>query len=117
MREQVLAAVEKYIDAVERNDATALPLDEDVIAEFPTNTYRGAAEYRAGLDPFHRILKGVKVRHLVADEEHCVAILELDTVFGVIPFAEHLRVVEGKIVWIRGYCDPRVIIEGMGKAS
>lgn len=29
------------------------------------------------------------------------------TVFGRIPFAEHIHVVNGQIVSIRGYCDPR----------
>jgi hypothetical protein len=30
----------------------------------------------------------------------------------VIPFAEHIQVVNGQIVSIRGYCDPRPMLAG-----
>ena len=44
------------------------------------------------------------------DDEHCVALVNIDTVFGVIPFAEHIHVVNGQLVSIRGYCNPRPIL-------
>ncbi len=111
-RDEVIQVVQKYIDAVRRNDASALPLHPDAVCEFPTNTYRGAAAFRKGLDEFARILKGIEVVRLVVDGEHCVAIVNVDTVFGRIPFAEHLHVVDGEIVSIRGYCDPRPMVKG-----
>jgi ketosteroid isomerase-like protein len=112
MREQVIQVVEQYIDAVRHNDASALPLHPDAVCEFPTNTYRGAASFRKGLDDFARIMKSIEVIRLVVDGEHCVAIVNIDTVFGVIPFAEHIHVVDGQIVSIRGYCDPRPMLAG-----
>jgi ketosteroid isomerase-like protein len=112
MRDQVIQVVERYIDAVRRNDAAALPLHPDVVSEFPTNTYRGAEAFRQGLDQFARIMKSVDVIRLIVDGEHCVAILNIDTVFGRMPFAEHIRVVGEEIVSIRGYCDPRPILNG-----
>ena len=112
MREQVIQVVEKYIDAVRRNDASALPLHPDAVCEFPTNTYRGVASFRQGLDQFARIMKSIEVIRLVVDGEHCVAILNIDTVFGPVPFAEHIRVANGEIVSIRGYCDPRPMTGG-----
>ena len=115
MREQVLRTVEQYIEAVKQNDTAALPLHDDVVAVFPLNTYRGIGEYRAALGPFHQILKGVRVRHLIADDEHCIAIVELDTAFGMIPMAEHMRVLDGRIVWIRAYFDPRPVIDGIAR--
>ena len=111
MRERVTAVVNKYIDAVRRNDASAVPLHPDVIAEFPTNTYRGAESFRAALEPFARIVKRIDVLRLVVDGEHCVALLDIDTIFGVIPFAEHIRVVHDEIVFVRGYCDPRPMLQ------
>jgi hypothetical protein len=99
--------VGQYIEAVRHNDASALPLHPDAVCEFPTNTYRGAASFRKGLDDFARIMKSLDVIRLVVDGEHCVALVNIDTVFGVIPFAEHIHVVNGQIVSIRGYCDPR----------
>jgi hypothetical protein len=112
MRERVIQVVEKYIDAVPRNDASSLPLDPNAVCEFPTHTYRGAASFKKGLDNFARIVKSIEVIRLVVDGEHCVAIVNIDTVFGRIPFAEHIRVVNGQIVSIRGYCDPRPMLDG-----
>jgi len=112
MREQVIQVVREYIDAVRRNDAAALPLHPDVVAVFPLSAYHGAEAFRQGLEPFVRILKGIEVVHLVADGEHCVAILNIDTVCGMIPFAEHMQVRDGQIVSIRGYYDPRPILAG-----
>ncbi len=112
MREQVIQVVEKYIDAVRRNDASALPLHPDAVCEFPTNTYRGAASFQQGLDQFARIMKSIDVIRLVIDGEHCVAIVNIDTVFGPIPFAEHIHVANGQIMSIRGYCDPRPMLNG-----
>ena len=112
MREQVIQVVGQYIEAVRHNDASALPLHPDAVCEFPTNTYRGAASFRKGLDDFARIMKSIDVIRLVVDGEHCVALVNIDTVFGVIPFAEHIQVVNGQIVSIRGYCDPRPMLAG-----
>jgi uncharacterized protein (TIGR02246 family) len=113
MREQVIQVVEQYIDAVRHNDTSALPLHHDAICEFPTSTYRGAAAFQKGLDDFARVVKSIEVIRLVVDGEHCVAILNIDTVFGVIPFAEHIHVKNGQIVSIRGYCDPRPMLGAM----
>ena len=112
MREQVVQIVEQYIDAVRHDDASALPLHPDAVCEFPTNTYRGAASFRNGLEDFARIMKSIEVVRLVVDGEHCVAIVNIDTIFGVIPFAEHIHVANGQIVSIRGYCDPRPMLAG-----
>jgi len=85
MREQVIQVVEQYIDAVRHNDASALPLHPDAVCEFPTSTYRGGASFQKGLDDFARVMKSIEVIRLVVDGEHCVAILNIDTVFGNIP--------------------------------
>jgi hypothetical protein len=112
MREHVIHVVNTYIDAIRRNDASAAPLHPDVIGEFPTNTYRGAVSFREALAPFARIVKRIDVLRLVVDGEHCVALLDIDTLFGVIPFAEHIQVLDDQIVFIRGYCDPRPMLTG-----
>jgi predicted ester cyclase len=112
VREQVNQVVEKYINAVRRNDASALPLHPDAVCEFPTNTYRGAAAFHQGLNEFARIMKSIDVIRLIVDGEHCVAIVNIDTIFGPIPFAEHIQVANGRIVSIRGYCDPRPMLSG-----
>jgi hypothetical protein len=112
MRTQVTSVVEKYIDAVRRNDPTDLPIHPDVIGVFPMNTYQGAEAFLQALEPFARIVKHIEVVRLVVDGEHCVALLNIDTSFGGIPFAEHIHVVEGQIVSVRGYYDPRPMLVG-----
>ena len=57
-------------------------------------------------------MKSLEPIRLVVDGEHCLALVSIDTVFGVIPFAEHIHVVNGQIVSIRGYCDPRPMLAG-----
>jgi uncharacterized protein (TIGR02246 family) len=112
VRQQVIQVVEGYIDAVRRNDASAVPFHPDVVCEFPMNTYRGAASFREGLAQFASIMKSIEVVRLVVDGEHCVAIVNIDTIFGLIPFAEHIHVANREILSIRGYCDPRPMLSG-----
>jgi hypothetical protein len=117
MREHTIRIVEQYLDAVRRNDAAAIPLHPDAVCEFPTNTYRGAAAFKEGLDNFARITRAIDVIRLIVDGEHCVALLTIDTIFGVIPFAEHIHVANEQIDFIRGYCDPRPILDGAKKPA
>ena len=115
--DRVVQAVEKYIDAVRRNDPSDLPLHPQVVGEFPLNTYRGAESFTSALEPFSRMVKKIDVVRLVVDGEHCVAILNIDTVFGLIPFAEHIHVVNGQIVSVRGYYDPRPMLAGSSTSA
>jgi len=96
--------------AARGNDPSNLPLHPEVIGEFPMNTYRGAQSFINALEPFARMVKNIEVVRLVVDGEHCVAILNIDTSFGLIPFAEHIRVVNRMIVSVRGYYDPRPML-------
>jgi hypothetical protein len=113
MRDQTLLVAEQYIDAVHRNDGEALPLHPEVVAIFPLNTYHGASAYRKALEPFAKIVKNIEVQRLVADGEHCVALLEIETIFGRIEFAEHIHVRDGQIIFVRAYYDPRLILDGI----
>jgi hypothetical protein len=112
MRTQVASVVEKYIDAVRRNDLRDLPIHPEVIGVFPMNTCRGAAAFIEATERFARIVKHIEIIRLVVDGEHCVALLNIDSTFGTIPFAEHIRVVDGQIVSVRGYYDPRPMLVG-----
>ena len=60
-------------------------------------------QYLKGLTEF----ESHPLRHSLRDGEHCVALLNLDTIYGTIPFAKHIQVVNREIVFVRGYCDPR----------
>jgi hypothetical protein len=79
-------------------------------ASSPRTRIAAATSFQQGLDQFARIMMSIDVIRLVIDGEHCVAIVNIDTVFGSIPFAEHIHVPNGQIMSIRGYCDPRPML-------
>lgn len=115
--DRVVRVVEGYIDAVRRNDASGLSLHPQVVGEFPLNIYRGAESFTSALESFSRVVKKIDTVRLIVDGEHCVAILNIDTVFGLIPFAEHIHVVDGRIVSVRGYYDPRPILAAQASTT
>ena len=115
MRDEVIRVTEAYIDALRNKDVTAVPLHSDVEFESPIRKIKGIANFRKGMAEFFPILKGIEVVRLTADDDTCAAVLKVDTVFGLIPFAEFLEVVDGQIVSIRAYFDPRPVLEGMSK--
>ena len=52
-------------------------------------------------------MKSIEVVRLTADDDTCAAVLNIDTIFGMIPFLEYFHVADGQIVSIRVYYDPR----------
>ena len=72
----------------------------------------GLASFKQGLDQFASIMKNIEVIRLFVDGELCVALVIIDTVFGPIPFVEHIHVANGEILSIHGYCDPRPMLKG-----
>jgi SnoaL-like domain len=115
MREEVIRIVESYIDGVRNNNIDAVPLHSDVVFEGPIRSIRGIANFRKGMEEFFSILKSIEVVRLVADDETCVAVLKVDTIFGLVPFCEFLQIAEGRIVFVRAYFDPRPVLEGMSR--
>ena len=115
MRDEVIRIVEAYIDAVRKNDLDTVPLHSDVVFESPVRSIKGIANFRKGIEDFVPILKSIEVVHLTADDDTCAAVLKVDTVFGLIPFVEFLQIVDGQIVSVRAYYDPRPILEGMSR--
>jgi hypothetical protein len=115
MSKDVIKIVEQYLDAVARNDEASLPLDPEILFESPLATTRGLAEFHEGLARFIPTLKSIKVLRLTADDETCAAVLELDLIYGVIPFLEYFYVRDGLIYKIRAYYDPRPILEGRSR--
>ncbi len=115
MRDEVIRIVEAYIDGIRNNNIDAVPIHSDVVFESPIRTIRGIANFRKGIEDFVPILKSIDVVHLTADDDTCAAVLNVDTAFGLIPFVEFLQIVDGQIVSVRAYYDPRPILEGMNR--
>jgi hypothetical protein len=117
MRDEVIRTVEAYIGAVRRNDSRGLPLHPDVVFEGPLRSYRGIVEFEKGLADFVPLMKGINVMGLTADDETCAAALEIDTIFGQVPFLEYFHVKDGKIMSIRAYYDPRPVLDGLSRQA
>ncbi len=115
MRDEVIRIVEAYIDGVRKNNIDAVPIHSDVVFDSPVRSIRGLANFRKGIEDFVPILKSIDVVHLTADDDTCAAVLNVDTSFGLIPFVEFLQIVDGQIVSVRAYYDPRPILEGMNR--
>ena len=115
MREEVIRIVEAYIDGIRNNNIDAVPIHSDVVFESPVRSIRGIANFRKGIEEFVPILKSIDVVHLTADDDTCAAVLNVDTAFGLIPFVEFLQIMDGQIVSVRAYFDPRPILEGMNR--
>ena len=52
----------------------------------------------------------------MVDGEWCATIFDFDTTFGTIPMVDCFHEVDRQIMSIRLYYDPRLILEGMGRA-
>ena len=117
MREEVIRIVQTYIDAVRRNDAASLPLHPEIVFEGPLGRYEGIAAFEQGLADFVPVLNGIKILRLTADDDTCAAVLEIDTIFGLIPFLEYFNLKDGKIASIRAYYDPRPVLDGLEKRA
>jgi len=118
MREDVIRAVESYLNGLGAKDLSAAPFHTDVGFEGPLGPpIAGAAAVRDFLTGMFPAIRGIHIVRHIVEGEWCATVFNFDTVFGVIPVMDCFHVVEGQIVSIRPYYDPRPIIEGMNRAS
>lgn len=111
MREENIAAVEAYLNALREKDLSLAPFADDL--EFEDSVAgkgTGAENFKAFLSGFLPAINAVKVIEHVCEKDTVVTHFEADTVFGIIPILEKFRVRDGKIVEAVGYFDPRPIL-------
>lgn len=115
-RSSIVTAVESYLQALGRRNLTGVPFAEGVTLESPlTETLVGAdrvVEFLTGLFP---AVKDVRINRHIVEGEFDAVMFDLDTVFGVIPVFDCIRVRDGLIHEIRPYYDPRPITEGVAR--
>ena len=118
MREDVIRAVEAYLNGLGSKDVSAAPFHPDVAFEGPLGPpIRGDAALREFLTGLYPAVKGVRIVKHIVDGSWCATVFDFDTVFGVIPIMDCFQVIDGQIVSIRPYYDPRPVIEGMNRAA
>jgi len=69
----------------------------------------GAAAVREFLRTILPAITGVRVLQMLSDGDYAAARFELDTIYGLIQAFDWLHVVDGVIVALRPYYDPRQI--------
>jgi limonene-1,2-epoxide hydrolase len=118
MRDEVIRAVEAHLNGLGARDISASPFHESVEFVGPISPpLKGAPTVRAVFTGFFPTIKGINITRHVVDGEWCATVFDFDTTFGIIPMVGCYQVVDGQIMFIRVYYDPRPILEGMSGAA
>ena len=78
---------------------------------------KGASTVRALFTGFFPTIQGLRINRHIVDGDWCATIFDFDTTFGIIPIVDYFHVVDGQIMSIRVYYDPRPILEGINRAA
>ena len=118
MREDVIRAVEAYLNGLGSRDLSAAPFHPDITFEGPLGPpIHGAAALREFLTGLFPAVKGVRIARHIVEGEWCATAFDFDTTFGTIPIMDCFRVKDGQIVSVRPYYDPRPVLEGMSRST
>ena len=110
-------AVERYFEGLKTGEISRIPLDENVRFVSPTvpEGVQGIEGVRALLSDVAAGLKSLAAPRIFVDEEHCCAPFEFEFNDDSLPLlagVDCFRVVEGRIVEIQPFYDPRPLING-----
>jgi hypothetical protein len=115
-RTAVVAIVDSYLQGIGRKNLAGVPFASDVTIESPLTTKLvGVEPVSAFLTGLFPAVKDVRINRHIVDGEFDAVQFDLDTVFGVIPVFDCIRVTNGLIQEIRPYYDPRPITEGVAR--
>ena len=118
MREDVIHAVEAYLNGLGAKDISAAPFHPDIEFEGPLGPpIKGAAALREVITGFFPAIKGINIVQHIVDGEWCATVFNFGTMFGTIQLIDCFHVVDGQIMSLRAYYDPSPIIEGMKRAA
>ena len=109
-----VAAAESYLQGLREKDLRAVPFAPGVTIESPlAPKLTGIGPVVAFLTGLFPAIKDVRISRLIAEGEFVAVMFDLDTIFGVIPVVDCMRVADGLIQETRPYYDPRPITEGV----
>lgn len=110
----VVATAEAYLQGLRDKDLRAVPFAPGVTLESPlTPMLTGIGPVVAFLTALFPATKDIRITRVIADGEFVAVMFDLDTIFGVIPVVDCMRVANGLIQEMRPYYDPRPITEGV----
>jgi len=115
-RTVIVAVVNSYLEGLGRKNLTGVPFAPGVTIESPlTEKLVGVERVQDFLTGLFPAVKSVRVNRHIVDGEFDAVQFDLDTVFGMIPIFDCIRVTNGLIQQIRPYYDPRPITEGVAR--
>ena len=118
MREDVIRVVDAYLNALGAKDIGSAPLHPNVQFESPLSpSITGADALRQAFAGFFPMMKGIEIIRHIVDGERCATVFNMDTAFGVLPMIDCFHVVDGQIMSIRVYFDPRPIVHWMSQVA
>lgn len=110
-------AVMAYFDGLRRKDVGDVPFSPAVHFESPISpAIDGAMAVKEFLASVSPAIVDVRVQQVLSEGEYAAARFDLDTVYGVIPAFDWFHVVDGEIVALRPYYDPRPSTSGVEAA-
>jgi limonene-1,2-epoxide hydrolase len=109
-REQIVKAVEAYLNGLGRRDFTNVPFAPDVCYESPLSPrIEGREVVVRFLTSLFPIIKGVRVRQHIVEAPYCATAFDFDTAYGTIAVFDCFRVEDGLVKQIAPYYDPSII--------
>ena len=114
MREDVIRAVEAYLNGLAAKDVSSAPFHADIEFEGPLGPpVKGAAALRKAITGFFPAIQGIDIVRHIVDGEWCATVFNFVTTFGTVQLIDCFQVVDGQIMSLRAYYDPCQIVEGM----
>jgi hypothetical protein len=116
--QDVIRVVEAHLKGLGARDLSASPFHDDIEFVGPIGPpVKGAPTVRAVFTGFFPTIKGININRHIVEGAWCATMFDFDTTFGTIPMVDCIHVVDGQIMSIRVYYDPRPVLEGLSKAA
>jgi len=112
-RESVATVLNTYAAAMKTGDYSRVTFAPDVtfVGPLTNGPINGETAVRAFLVGVSTDVKDIRVKRQVIEGEFACVVAELETKSGtVVPYIEYFRVVDGRILEIHPYFDPRPLI-------
>src|SRR5690349_14548743 len=117
MREDVIRAAEAHLYGIGNKDVSAVPYHPEVVVETPLGTaVTGADLVRKSIAGVFPLVKSIRIVRHIVDGDWCATLFDFEYTFGTYRIVDCFHVVDGRIVSIQAYYDPRPILEGLRQA-
>jgi hypothetical protein len=112
--EDTVRAAEAHLNGITAKDVTAVPYHPDVIIETPLGPpIKGADAARQAVASVFPAVKEIRIVRHIADGDWCATLFDFEYVFGTFRIIDIFHVVDGRIISIQAYYDPRPILQGL----